>query len=751
MERDESHSTSAVRPARFVKDTLMSLSSVTEIDDLVRQVHSCHPDADEALLRRAYAFSAQAHEGQTRRSGEPYLQHPLAVAGILNFLKLDVTAIMAGLLHDTLEDTMATHEELQTHFGDEVAHLVEGVTKIGQIPFQTYEERQAENFRKMLLSMADDIRVVFIKLADRLHNMRTLEHLPESKQKQIAQETLEIYAPLASRLGMSWMKQELEDWCFQSLKPEAHALLKLRVAKRDEERQAYVQSIIQTTVEALAGLELSCQVEGRPKHLYSIHQKMERQGITFEEVHDLAAVRVITDTRMHCYMILGLVHSLWTSVPGRFKDYIGTPRTNLYQSLHTTVLGPQGDHVEFQIRTEEMHRLAEYGVASHWRYKEHARVVGRDAKVFSWLRQFVEWHTDLSDNRQFMDSVKRDLFHLDVFHDVVFAFTPKGAVKELPLGSTSVDFAYAIHTEVGDHCVGAKVRGATVPLRQPLASGDTVEILTSPTQRPKKAWLKFVRTSRARTTIKHFLKVEEQKQSLELGRRFLECEFRRHHLPSVSSFESDQLPRMADARGYESMDEMIRMVGYGRLSAGQVVNWILSPGETSAPKVDEAASTVPATSQIAVKAVQVMGDRDVLMQVAKCCNPVPGDPILGYITRGRGLTIHSRSCPNLEAMDYEKDRLVEVEWDARITGDHAVKVCVFTIDRPGMLANVSSAISASQANISRADITTGEAQKAVLDFVIQISNTLHLERTLKAIGQVDGVISARRVRCWQES
>ena len=404
----------------------MSLISVTEIDDLVRQVQSCYPEADEALLRRAYAFSAKAHEGQTRRSGEPYLQHPVAVAGILTFLKLDVTAIVAGLLHDTLEDTVATQEELQTHFGHEVAHLVEGVTKIGQIPFRTYEEKQAENFRKMLLSMADDIRVVFIKLADRLHNMRTLGHLPEDKQKQIAQETLEIYAPLANRLGMSWLKQELEDLCFQYLKTEAYSLLKLRVAQRDEERQVSVQSIIQETVDALAKAGLPGHVVGRPKHLYSIHQKMQSQGITFEEVHDLVAIRIITSTKSNCYTILGLVHSLWPPVPGRFKDYIATPRTNLYQSLHTTVLGPQGDHVEFQIRTEEMHRLAEYGVAAHWRYKEQVKVDERDEKVFSWLRQFVEWHKDLSDNRQFMDSVKLDLFHLDVFHDVVFAFTPRG-------------------------------------------------------------------------------------------------------------------------------------------------------------------------------------------------------------------------------------------------------------------------------------------------------------------------------------
>ncbi len=730
---------------------MMALSSVTEIDDLVRQVQSCHPEADEALIRRAYAFSAKAHEGQTRRSGEPYLQHPLAVAGILTFLKLDVTAIVAGLLHDTLEDTVATQEELRTHFGQEVAHLVEGVTKIGQIPFRTYEEKQAENFRKMLLSMADDIRVVFIKLADRLHNMRTLSHLPDGKQKQIAQETLEIYAPLANRLGMSWIKQELEDLCFQYLKTEAYSLLKLRVAQRDEERQVSVQAIIETTVDALAVAGLPGQVAGRPKHLYSIHQKMERQGIMFEEVHDLVAIRIITDTKINCYTILGLVHSLWPPVPGRFKDYIATPRTNLYQSLHTTVLGPQGDHVEFQIRTEEMHRLAEYGVAAHWRYKERVNVEERDEKVFSWLRQFVEWHRDLSDNRQFMDSVKLDLFHLDVFHDVVFAFTPKGEVKELPLGSTSIDFAYAIHTEVGDHCVGAKVNGKIVPLRQALVSGDTVEILTSPTQVPKKEWLKFVRTSRAKAKVKHFLKVEEQKQGLELGRRLLEREFRRRHLPSAQLLQSDRLSEVARERGYESIDEMTRLVGYGRLSAVQLVNW-LSPGEGGA-KGDEAAQVEPRTplTQNPVKSVKVKGERDVLMQLSKCCAPVPGDPILGYITRGRGLTIHSKGCPNLEAMDYEKDRLVEVEWDAQTEGNHAVKVSVLTIDRPGVLANVSSAISSSKANISRAEITTREDQKAVLDFVIQISNTLHLEQTLEAVGRVDGVISARRVRGWQHS
>ncbi len=729
----------------------MSATSVIEIDDLVREVQSCYPDADEALLRRAYEFSARAHEGQTRRSGEPYLQHPLAVAGILTLLKLDVTAIVAGLLHDTLEDTVATQEELQTHFGDEVAHLVEGVTKIGQIPFRTYEEKQAENFRKMLLSMADDIRVVFIKLADRLHNMRTLGHLPERKQKQIAQETLEIYSPLANRLGMSGMKQELEDLCFQYLKSEAYSMLKLRVAKRDEERQDYVQSIIQETVDALAKAGLPGRVVGRPKHLYSIHQKMESQGITFEEVHDLVAIRVITDTKINCYTILGVVHEAWPPVPERFKDYIATPRTNLYQSLHTTVLGPQGDHVEFQIRTEEMHRLAEYGVAAHWRYKEQEKVDERDEKVFSWLRQFVEWHRDLSDNRQFMDSVKLDLFHLDVFHDVVFAFTPKGEVKELPLGSTPVDFAYAIHTQVGDRCVGAKVNGKIVPLRQELASGDTVEILTSPTQVPQKEWLKFVQTSRARAKVKHYLKDEEQKQGLELGRRLLERECRRRQLPTAQWSDSDGLSRIARKRGYASVEEMMRMVGYGRLSAVQLVNWLVPGGDTD--KAGEPVRGTPkaAPPQSPVKSVKVMGGRDALMQLSKCCAPVPGDSILGYLTRGRGLTIHAKGCPNLETMDYEKDRLVEVEWDMTVNERHLVKVCVLTFDRPGVLANVSSAIAASKANISRAEITTREDQKAVLDFMIEISDTRHLELALEGIGRVEGVISAKRVREWEHS
>ena len=718
---------------------------ITEIDQLIQQVETYFPQGDTELIRRAYAFSAKAHEGQTRQSGEPYLQHPLAVAGVLTFLKLDVPAIVAGLLHDTLEDTVATRSELEKHFGNDVARLVEGVTKIGKIPFKSQEEKQAENFRKMVLSMADDIRVVFIKLADRLHNMETLEHLPESKQKQIGQETLEIYAPLANRLGISWIKQRLEDLCLQYLKPDVYAMLKLRVAKRDEERQEYIQSLVEMTQEALQAAGLPGDVQGRPKHLYSIYQKMERQSITFEEVYDLTAIRLITDSKMNCYAILGLIHSMWPPVPGRFKDYIATPRTNLYQSLHSTVVGPQGEYVEFQIRTEEMHRINEYGVAAHWRYKEPSQAGGKDEKVFSWLRQFVEWHKDLSDNRQFMDSVK-----LDLFHDVVFVFTPLGEVREMPVDSTPIDFAYAIHTEIGDHCVGAKINGKLVPLRYRLSSGDMVEILTSPSQVPHKGWLKFVRTSRAKAKIKHWFKVEEHKRALEIGRRLLEREFRKHNLPVAQTLKSERLLAIAKSSGCETQEEMARMVGYGRISTAHIVDMLVPPSgpseQEALPESSPADRKIPKNKE--EKSVIVKGGKDVLMQLSKCCNPVPGDEIMGYITRGRGLTIHAVGCPNLKALDWDNNRLVEAEWDSSVEGTHSVKVSVLTVDRTGVLADISSAISECQANITRAEISTREDRKAVLDFVIEITNALHLERLLEGVERVEGVIRAKRVRGW---
>ncbi len=724
----------------------MGVMHLTDIVQLMDQVKAYYPEADTDFIRRAYDYSAKAHEGQTRRTGEPYVQHPLAVAGILTFLKLDVPAIVAGLLHDTLEDTVATRAELEKEFGSDVARLVEGVTKIGQIPFKTDEEKQAENFRKMVLSMADDIRVVFIKLADRLHNMQTLEALADEKRRKIAQETMEIYAPLANRLGMSWIKQQLEDLCFQYLEPDAWSHLKLRLAKKDEERQEYIQSLIHLAQQALLDVGLPGQIDGRPKHLFSIYQKMERRSVSFDEIFDLTAVRIVTDTKMNCYAILGLLHSIWPPVPGRFKDYIATPRSNLYQSLHTTVVGPQGEYVEFQIRTADMHRINEYGVAAHWLYKEPGKVGERDEQVFNWLRQFVEWHKDLADNRQFMDSVK-----LDLFHDVVFVFTPTGEVREIPVGATPLDFAYAIHTEIGDHCVGAKINGKLVPLRYQLNSGDMVEILTSPSQVPHRGWLKFVRTSRAKTKIKHWFKVEEQKRALELGQRLLEQEFRRHNLPVAQSLKSDRLSSMAKAKGSETVEELIRQVGFGRLSPDQIVSHFYESAEQGPPPLTKG---IPHSYQQKVPgllregSVKFGGTKDVLMQLSKCCKPVPGEPIRGYITRGRGLTIHAIDCPNFQSLEWDHNRLVEVEWDSELDGTHSVEVSVLTMDQTGVLAKVSAGISQCQANITRAEISTREDRKAVLDFVIEVKNTAHLELILQEIQRVDGILSAKRVRGW---
>ncbi|HMU54168.1 MAG TPA: bifunctional (p)ppGpp synthetase/guanosine-3',5'-bis(diphosphate) 3'-pyrophosphohydrolase [Nitrospira sp.] len=720
----------------------MVYETVTDLDQLLDRVKSYHADADLGIVRRAYEFSARAHQGQRRRSGEPYLQHPIAVAGVLTSLKTDVTAIVAGLLHDTLEDTVATPEELEKEFGKDVVHLVDGVTKIGKITFKSYEEKQAENFRKMVLSMADDIRVVLIKLADRLHNMRTLEHLSPAKRQAIAQETLEIYAPLANRLGIGWIKNELEDLCLKHLKPDVYEMLRVRVAKRDEDRQQYIQEVIELVNQAMRESGLSGQGYGRPKHLYGIYQKMNKQAISFEEVYDLTALRIVTDTKMSCYALVGVIHSLWRPVPGRFKDYIAIPKSNLYQSLHTTVVGPKGEHVEFQIRTEDMHRVAEYGIAAHWKYKEQGRITDRDSKAFGWLHQFVEWQHDLTDNRQFMDSVR-----LDLFHDVVYVFTPKGILKELPKGSTPVDFAFAIHTEVGDHCVGAKVNGKIVPLKHQLESGDTVEILTSPTQTPHKDWLKFVRTSRAKTKIKHWIKIEEQKRSIEIGRRLLESEFRRHGMAPAQMLKSAELLDVAQQAGFDTTDDLAAAVGFGHVPTAQVIGKLTA---ASTPTEERPIVQKAASGRSDDKGVKVKGARDLLMQLSRCCNPVPGDRILGYITRGRGLTIHAIDCPNLEALDYDRERLVEVEWDSATPSTHAVKVSVMAVDKTGVLANVSSAIAECHANISRAEIATREDRKAILDFIIEVSGTQHLDQVLKAIERVDGVITARRVRAWQE-
>jgi len=725
------------------------LTTSLDIEELIEKVRRYNPDAQVDLLRRAYDFSARAHEGQLRRSGEPYLAHPLAVAEILTVLKLDVPAIVAGLLHDTIEDTVRTRAQIEEEFGKDIARLVDGVTKIGKIHFKNYEETQAENFRKMLISMADDIRVILIKLADRLHNMRTIEHLDPEQQKKIAQETIEIYAPLANRLGIGWMRGELEDLCFKTIKPDVYNALAQRVAKRREEREAYIRDVIGIVKAKLTEHGLVGEAVGRPKHLYSIYQKMEEQEIGFEEVYDLTAVRVITDTQMNCYAIMGLIHALWRPVPGRFKDYIGVPKSNHYQSLHTTVVGPKGEHVEFQIRTREMHRVAEEGIAAHWTYKERGEIDERDKRVFAWLRQLLESHQDLTDNRQFMESVK-----LNLYSDVVYVFTPKGTVKELVKGSTPIDFAYAIHTEIGDHCSGAKVNGKMAPLKYQLRSGDTLEILTSSGQVPHKDWLKFVKTPRAKTKIKHWLRVEEAKRSLELGKRLLEREMRRHNLALGSLLKTARLQELAQASGLAGPDELLAAIGYGRLSAVQIANKLMPEGtEQTVPSlpaevVDKAAAKRTAAEE---KSVKVRGASDLMIRLSKCCSPVPGDRIIGYITRGRGLTIHTMDCPNLDALDYDKARLVEVDWDTAHPSTVPVKISTLTLDKPGMLANVSAAITHAEANISRADISTREDRKAILDFIVEVKDTAHIDRVLKAVERIDGVLQTRRIRSWQDN
>jgi GTP diphosphokinase / guanosine-3',5'-bis(diphosphate) 3'-diphosphatase len=707
------------------------------VETIIQALKVYNAQADVQPIRDAYEFSAKAHEGQKRESGEPFLQHPLRVARIIVELKLDVPSIVAGLLHDTMEDTDVPKAEIERRFGKEVAHLVDGVTKIGKIEFKTREEKQAENFRKMLLSMSEDIRVILIKLADRLHNMRTLHYLPEEKQKRIAQETLDIYAPLANRLGIGWMRTELEDYCFRTLKPEVYNNLVKKVAQRQEVREKDVQEIIKIIRSNLIEYGFQGQVLGRTKHLFGIYQKMERQGIPFDEVYDLAAIRIITDTKMNCYAILGMIHSLWRPVPGRFKDYIGVPKSNGYQSLHTTVVGPKGHHVEVQIRTQEMHRVSEEGIAAHWKYKEKGQIDQKTDRVFGWLRQLVEWQQDLADNRQFMDSVKMDLFP-----DVIYVFTPKGEVKELAKGACPIDFAYTVHTEVGNHCAGAKVNGKLVPLRFQLHSGDSVEITTSPNQTPSKDWLKWARTARAKTKIKHWIKTEERIRSLDMGKKLFDRSLHRHNLSPTEVFKPERMAGLVKEFGVASPEDLLVAIGYGRITTEQVIRALQPEAGLKEGLADKLIRKIG----IHPTGVKIKGIGDLLIHLSKCCNPVPGDPIIGFVTRGRGLSVHTMDCPNIDELDYDKDRIVEVHWDTKETTPYSVKISVLTVDRPGMLASVSSAVTSAKANISHADITTTDDRKAVLNFVVEILNAGHLAKVLKSVESVDGVVQAKRVR-----
>ncbi len=712
---------------------------MAQLQTLIEQIPKYQPGADLDLVARAYRFSEASHQGQQRASGEPYLSHPLEVANLLVNFKMDVTTVTAGLLHDVLEDTTATKADLEREFGREIAELVDGVTKLGKLNFSSREQRQAENFRKMLVAMARDLRVLLIKLADRLHNMRTLQYLPPEKSRQVAQETLDIYAPLAHRLGMAKVKAELEDLALRTLEPQAYLDLQKRVAKRRLERETDIAQVIAFLERKLSEVGIESQIRGRPKHFFSIWKKMHDQGREFDEIYDLTAVRVVTNSVRDCYGALGVVHSLWKPVPGRFKDYIAMPKVNMYQSLHTTVIGPKGDPVEIQIRTWEMHRIAEEGIAAHWLYKE--KKAGRDRvdESLVWLRQLLETNQDVQDPQELMDAVR-----VDLFPDEVYVFTPKGDVKALPEGATPLDFAYTVHTKVGERCVGAKVNGKLVPLRYTLKQGDIVEIVTSPNQHPSRDWLQIVKSSRARSKINQWLKVEERSRSITLGREFFEREVKKHHLNPATLLGSEDLKKIAADLGFPSTDDLMAAVGYGKSSVHQLVNKLVPntmPEPSDRPKPPPPARAVPD------QGVRIRGVEDLLVRFAKCCTPLPGDPIVGFITRGRGLTVHSRDCLTVAKSVLDRERLIEVEWDVSEPAKRPVRIAVYIgADRPGLLSEITGAISSRNGNITKAEVTVTDDRKGINHFVIEVADLRQLQDIMYAIRQVPDVMNVERVR-----
>jgi GTP diphosphokinase / guanosine-3',5'-bis(diphosphate) 3'-diphosphatase len=714
------------------------------LDDILEKLISYHPAADLDAVRKAYVFSAKVHQGQVRLSGEPYLTHPMEVAYILVQLRMDVPSIVTGLLHDTIEDTLTSQEEIRGIFGEEVASLVDGATKISQMTFRTSEERQAENFRKMLLAMARDIRVILVKLADRLHNMRTLNFQPEERRRRIAQETLDIYAPLANRMGISWVKSELEDLAFRYLLPDLFYDLANKVSKKRKEREKYIEEVKKTIQGKLADQTIEADIAGRSKHLYSIYLKMERQGIDFEQVYDLIAFRVLVGSVRDCYAVLGIIHSAWKPIPGRFKDYIAMPKANMYQSLHTTVIGPYGERMEVQIRTREMHQVAEEGIAAHWKYKEGkavSEVEGREDQRFGWLRQMLEWQQELKDSREFMDTVK-----IDLFPEEVYVFTPKGEVRELSKGSTPIDFAYDIHTDVGNRCVGARVNGKLVPLKTELHNGDIVEVLTSATQTPSKDWLKFVRSSKARNKIRQWVKTEQREKSLELGRELLEKELRKYGYSLKRAFASEEFAVAVDEFGFHTPDDLLASVGYGKVSVGQLVGRIVPEEKlkTEAPKPGALGKVLEKIRKKPSTAIKIQGIEDIMVRFAKCCNPLPGDPVVGFITRGRGVTVHDANCSHV--LEGDDERRIDVEWDMKKKATRPAKIRVFCVDQKGMLAGITGAITNSEANIISAQVLSTPDHKGINNFEVDVQDLDHLNRVLAALMKVKGVYKVERVR-----
>jgi GTP pyrophosphokinase len=712
-----------------------------KLSGLIEKVRSYDGTADTDLIGRAYDFSAAMHKGQRRASGEPYLTHPVEVAGVIADLKLDVASVATGLLHDTVEDTLTTLSEIEEKFGPEIAALVDGVTKIGQINFTSREEKQAENFRKMILAMARDIRVILVKLADRTHNMRTLESLAPERQHDIAQETLDIYAPLAHRLGIYWMKSELEDNSLRYLHPEVYYQLKRNVAKKKAERERYIQEVIAVLGKRLQENDLEAEVSGRPKHFYSIYQKMQAQNLLYDQIYDLVAFRVIVDSVRECYEALGVVHANWKPVPGRFKDYIALPKANMYQSLHTTVIGPYGERMEVQIRTHEMHRVAEAGIAAHWRYKGGRRGAEEDAQRFTWLRQLLEWQQHVQDPQEFLRSVKEDLFS-----DEVFVFTPQGDLLNFPEGATAIDFAYRIHSEVGQHCAGARVNGRLVQLRYHLRSGDTVEIITTTTQTPSKDWLNFVKTSRAKQKIRNWIKYQQRTRSVAIGREILERDLSRYQLDLTKLRREGRLGQLVSDMSLKDEETLLAAIGYGKLTSHQVLAKLL-PAERLQQRPQEDSPLKRLFRRIAGQnhaGVRVSGVEDMLVRFGKCCDPLPGERILGFVTRGRGVTVHAVDCPRV--LESDPQRRVEAVWEDGAAGPRPVTLEVVCIDEPGLLAAISKAISSAGVNITRAQVRSVPDKKAVNNFDVVVSSVDQLNRVMRSIGKVRGVMRVGRAR-----
>ncbi|MFB3917001.1 MAG: bifunctional (p)ppGpp synthetase/guanosine-3',5'-bis(diphosphate) 3'-pyrophosphohydrolase [Terriglobales bacterium] len=724
--------------------------TVTKFRELLKTVRQNRPTDDLDIIQKAYDFALKHHAGQNRASGEPYLVHPLEVANIVAQMKLDCLTVAAALLHDTVEDTGVTVDDVRNEFGDQIAHIVEGVTKISKIDFASRADQQAENVRKMVLAMVDDIRVVLIKLADRLHNMRTLGYLPPERQEKIARETHEIYGPIAHRLGMGKIRGELEDLAFQYLDPVTYEQLKVRVEERRKAGEHYFLNKVEMVIrEKLREAGLNARVESRVKRLWSIHQKILRQHIDVDQIHDLFALRIITQSVHDCYAVLGIIHNLWRPVPGRIKDFIAMPRPNLYQSLHTTVIADNGASFEVQIRTEEMHKMAEEGIAAHWKYKD-GPVSARDEQRLAWLRQVVEWQRDVSDPGEFLANLK-----IDLYPEEVYTFTPKGKVVILPREATPIDFAYTIHTEVGHTCVGAKVNGRMVPLRHKLHSGDIVEIITQAGHKPSRDWLSLAKSSRARQKIKHWLNVHQRERAIEIGRKLIEREARKYRI-SLKDIKDAEYQRIAQDYGCSKFEDLVAGIGYGKYSARQVLGRLtpVNPEQAAAAGEEEPAHGIGSVVRRVFgagagnNAIRVKGHDDLMVYRARCCNPIRGEDIVGYVTRGKGVAVHARTCPNVMNLINESERRIAVEWareSADGTGGFPVKLTLFCDDTPGMLKQITTVISDENTNIRNIEARTANSQASV-DVVIDIEHLKHLEHIVAGLKKISGVRDVQRVQ-----